>query len=154
MARRYGCWAGDEKGTPEDVTRCVKEIWSRPHTFVSGQCSRKRGYGPGGLYCKQHARRVNQSMVSYNVSKRDARLIRKIVQRAVLECGSDESELWTVITEVHANGCQLRLRGLLYAKKFDFLHDITGILANINRKTGKLRNCFLPRYAKGKEEGD
>lgn len=53
--RRYGQWAGNEKGTPEDLTRCVVEVWSKG-AFRSRQCSRKRGYGPGGLYCKQHAK--------------------------------------------------------------------------------------------------
>lgn len=34
---------------PEDKTRCVEEV-SGQH-----QCSRKRGHGPGGEYCRQHA---------------------------------------------------------------------------------------------------
>lgn len=45
----------------EDPTRCVEEVftnafggWSRFHAF---QCSRKRGFGKDGLYCKQHAKR-------------------------------------------------------------------------------------------------
>lgn len=37
----------------EDKTRCIEEVWDR---FTSYQCSRKRGYGKNGLYCKQHAK--------------------------------------------------------------------------------------------------
>ena len=54
--RRYGQWAGDPNGFPEDPVRCVAEVSDAPgwHFY---QCSRKRGYGPAGLYCKQHAKR-------------------------------------------------------------------------------------------------
>lgn len=48
--RMYGHWYPAE----ENKTRCVEEVWDEvsrePH-----QCCRKRGYGPGELYCKQHA---------------------------------------------------------------------------------------------------
>ena len=54
--RRYGQWAGNEKGRPEDVERCIVEVYPK-HGYVPGQCSRKRGHGTGGLYCKQHAKR-------------------------------------------------------------------------------------------------
>jgi hypothetical protein len=52
--RIYGKWAGEPKGTPENITRCVTSVY-RSWGFISGQCSRKRGFGPDGLYCKQHA---------------------------------------------------------------------------------------------------
>lgn len=55
--RRYGDWAGDPKGVPEDVLRCVVEVWpqTRDAGWIPWQCQRKRGYGKDGLYCKQHA---------------------------------------------------------------------------------------------------
>lgn len=37
----------------EDVTRCIANV-SEWHEV---QCSRPRGYGEDGLYCKQHAKR-------------------------------------------------------------------------------------------------
>lgn len=37
----------------EDETRCITEVWG---DYVSGQCSRKRGYGKDKLYCKQHSK--------------------------------------------------------------------------------------------------
>ena len=47
----YGAWAGNPKGRKENEANCIKEIFSN---FQSYQCSRKRGHGPDGLYCKQH----------------------------------------------------------------------------------------------------
>lgn len=35
---------------------------------------------------------------------------------------------------------------LLAADDFNFLHDIGGISRHINRDTGELMNCFLPRF--------
>lgn len=52
--RRYGQWAGNEVGRPEDKSRCIKEVYS--DGYISFQCSRKRGHGEDRLYCKQHAK--------------------------------------------------------------------------------------------------
>ena len=52
--RIYGQWAGNEQGTKEVPTRCIQEVWTGWH---SHQCDRKRGHGPDGLYCKQHAKK-------------------------------------------------------------------------------------------------
>lgn len=57
--RRYGQWGGNPRGVQENVTRCVESIypsWTR--SPISQQCSRKRGYGPNGEYCKQHAKKL------------------------------------------------------------------------------------------------
>ena len=57
MARRYGKWAGCSIGTAEDETKCIAEVGSRDSMItVYYQCNRKRGHGPDGAYCKQHAR--------------------------------------------------------------------------------------------------
>lgn len=53
--RRYGAWAGNPKGKAEDPTRCIKEVWPVDFGMIPYQCFRKRGHGPDGLYCKQHA---------------------------------------------------------------------------------------------------
>ena len=55
--RIYDKWAGNPKGEKEDLTCCIAEVhdWTGWHLL---QCSRKRGYGPDGLYCKQHAKKV------------------------------------------------------------------------------------------------
>ncbi len=56
--RVYGSWAGNEKGVSEDITRCIKKVFG--DSFINHQCSRKRGHGPEGLYCKQHAKNFNK----------------------------------------------------------------------------------------------
>lgn len=53
--RRYGAWAGNTKGNPEDTTRCAAEIREPGPWPHFRQCSRKRGHGEGGLLCRRHA---------------------------------------------------------------------------------------------------
>jgi hypothetical protein len=56
--RIYGSWAGNPKGRKEDIARCIEEVWPNERmSFIAHQCQRKRGYGPDGLYCKQHAKK-------------------------------------------------------------------------------------------------
>lgn len=50
------------------------------------------------------------------------------------------------ITAVHSNGCRLRLQELLDADDFNFAHDVFGIKRHLDRTTGKLQDCFVPRY--------
>lgn len=63
--QRYGQWAENPNGNPEDPNRCIAEVkiqWLfRERTLE--QCLRKRGHGPGGLYCKQHAKMVEPKEV-------------------------------------------------------------------------------------------
>lgn len=61
-------------------------------------------------------------------------------RRERLDCSMDISAAY-----VH---CPLRLDDLLAADNFNFAHDVAGIKRHINRKTGKLESCFLPRFAK------
>ena len=57
--RRYGRWVGNRKGVSEDKELCVESVYNDYDRFSrSSQCSRKRGYGPNNLYCKQHARMI------------------------------------------------------------------------------------------------
>jgi len=56
-------------------------------------------------------------------------------------------ELLMDVTACHANGCQLQLDELLAAGDGDFAHDVFGIHRHIDRRTGTLTGCFLPRYA-------
>jgi hypothetical protein len=51
------------------------------------------------------------------------------------------------IAACNANGCKLKLEEFLAAPGFDFIHDVIGIQRHINRETGQLGDCFLPRYA-------
>lgn len=63
--RVYGAWAGHPDGEPEDKARCVKEVWSDVRgSWTPYQCTRKRGHGPGGLYCKQHADKAEKKLLA------------------------------------------------------------------------------------------
>lgn len=55
MARRYGRWGGNPDGTKENEDHCVAEVSSGGRSVLFRQCSRQRGHGEGGLFCKQHS---------------------------------------------------------------------------------------------------
>lgn len=96
-------------------------------------------------------------MISFKVTQDDADLINKIVDRLLTMKHPDNGrrffsqalrmDLVMDFTATHANGCALRLSELLAADEFNFAHDALGIRRHLNRKTGKLENCFLPRFA-------
>lgn len=52
--KSYGAWAGNPKGQAPDYELCCEEVWSRDRWSRCHQCSKKRGHGPDGAYCKQH----------------------------------------------------------------------------------------------------
>lgn len=89
------------------------------------------------------------------MSKEDVPIVDGIVDRYIQhmkELGAkvigSKIDIFMDVTATHLNGCPLKLEELLKADNFDFMHDVTGILLNLDRKTGKLRNCFNPRCAK------
>lgn len=53
--RLYDKSALNPKGTPEDKSRCIADVMDFFGWHLV-QCSRRRGYGPNGEYCKQHAK--------------------------------------------------------------------------------------------------
>jgi len=63
MGRIYGQWAGDPQGKKEDPKRCIEEVWPQIGRWNPYQCSRKRGFGPNRLYCKQHAKKQENKKV-------------------------------------------------------------------------------------------
>ena len=87
--------------------------------------------------------------VSFVVTTKDAKLIQKIVDRAVQAelLNGSRMDLAMDLEAVHANGTPLRLAELLAADTFNFKHDICGIQNCIDRHTGGFRNHFLPRFS-------
>ena len=86
--------------------------------------------------------------VSFDVSRYDREIIHKIGQRAASIADSTPITDYEMdVTAVHANGCPLNLQGLLAADDFNFMHDVFGIGRHIDRETGTLGNCFLPRFS-------
>lgn len=95
------------------------------------------------------------STVKFNCDRGEYMLILKIVQRfeALLTrlglVPPKRSDLLMDVAACHSNGCSLKLQSLLDADDANFLHDVAGIVRHIDRTTGKLGDCFVPRYALG-----
>ncbi len=91
--------------------------------------------------------------IIWGATKGDAALIGQIVQRAIRETKvyKDRLECEMDLTAAHLNGCPLDLKRLRDAPEYDFHHDISGIRQHIDRNTGTLLNCFLPRCAMTQE---
>lgn len=56
------------------------------------------------------------------------------------------------LTACHANGCPVDWAMLLAADDLTFIHDVAGIQRHVNRETGKLEHCFVPRCAASNHE--
>ncbi len=91
-------------------------------------------------------------LINFKVTKAEAVTIGRIVRRAAAFHPDDAMTISMDVTACHANGCPLDLEKLLDAPDFDFAHDVMGIRRHIDRKTGKLGGCFVPRCAADQEE--
>lgn len=54
--KEYGQWAGNPRGQRADEAKCIEAVWPKDG-WIPYQCQRKRGHGPQGMYCRQHAKR-------------------------------------------------------------------------------------------------
>ena len=90
-------------------------------------------------------------MINWKSTLEESKLIAKIANRAynLKIMYSDYQSLCMDITAVHLNDVKLKLQDLLISDDFNFTHDVCGIQNNIDRNTGKLKNCFLPRFSLG-----
>lgn len=92
--------------------------------------------------------------ISFDTTPEESTLIKKIAERADREIFnkprmSKQTQMDTImdLSATIAQGCPLKLQALLDADGFNFAHDVCGIRRHINRTTGQLENCFLPRFA-------
>jgi hypothetical protein len=89
-------------------------------------------------------------MLKWNSSRSDLELISAIADRYIRMRPTYLDLRATVMMDIeaaHCNGCPLRLAEMLVAEDADFLHDVAGIRAHLNRQTGELEDCFSPRFA-------
>lgn len=96
------------------------------------------------------------SQVKFDASRGELDIIIKIVDRlwdefpdawvGLITQGESHGSIMMDIDACHSNGCPLQLQKLLEASRLDFIHDVLGIHRHIDRTTGKLQDCFLPRY--------
>lgn len=88
-------------------------------------------------------------MNNFEVEKQDKAAIMNVVRNIRNEMPSiDVLTVMMDLTACHANGCPLDLERMQQASADELWHDIHGINRHLDRETGKLLNCFLPRYAK------
>ena len=86
--------------------------------------------------------------ISFQSSFEENELILNIAKRAKSQDKKvDLISLAMDLTATHLNGNPLKLKELFEADDFNFNHDIYGIMNNLCRDSGKLRNCFLPRFS-------
>lgn len=65
----------------------------------------------------------------------------------------DRMSLTMDLSAVHAK-VPLRLAELANADNGNFGHDVAGIIGHLNRQTGELDDCFLPRFAAPQPDGE
>lgn len=92
-------------------------------------------------------------ILNWKTTTEDSSLIKEIAEMAVglaAEHGVEYKFMDAImdITAVHLNDTALDLERMRGARKEDLAHDIFGIRRHINRETGKLEDCFLPRFSK------
>jgi hypothetical protein len=88
--------------------------------------------------------------ISFTATPEEAALIDRVIDR--IECegmfgGRSKVDLEMDLRATNANGCRLDFQKMLDASPFDFVHDIYGIVRHLNRITGQLEHCFVPRCA-------
>lgn len=94
-------------------------------------------------------------MVKFTASAPESKLIQHIVARYVAQVQrlairmtpTDRLVLEMDVEAVHSNGMPLKLEELAHANTSDLVHDIAGIHRHIDRNSGQLQDCFVPRYA-------
>lgn len=94
----------------------------------------------------------NMKTISFKASKQEYHLIGKIAKRASKLASSFAVDYSVAtanmdISACHANGNPLDLEALLAADDGNFGHDVFGIRRHINRSTGELGDCFVPRFS-------
>jgi hypothetical protein len=75
-------------------------------------------------------------------------IVRRILYSQRLAHEAREPLAWYMDLTAAHNACPLDLDRLATAPELDFWHDVYGIARHIDRETGQLGDCFLPRYAR------
>lgn len=88
-------------------------------------------------------------MINWNkISRQEYTVITKIVNGAKkLRPNLDKTDLVMDISAAHLS-CPLKLKEFAKADDFNLMHDVIGIRQHLNRQTGKLEDCFLPRFTR------
>ncbi len=89
-------------------------------------------------------------MLNIPETREEITLISKIARRSYWDVFDGERDHICIVMDLDAAHASigLRLPELLEASDADFSHDLSGIAHHLNRTTGQLEHCFVPRYAK------
>lgn len=96
------------------------------------------------------------TMTEGRLTKADAERIMQIVDRTlplimpIVVLSNAQARMFKLalfcdIAVIHLS-LGLRLDELTRAENFDLIHDVMGIYQNLDRETGTLRDCFMPRF--------
>jgi len=85
--------------------------------------------------------------MNWNATKEEMRAIAEIARRWVLETGDDFLSTQMDLEACHSNGCSLDFGKLAGFNDANFGHDLGGIRRYLDRETGALTDCFVPRCA-------
>ncbi len=80
-------------------------------------------------------------MMISGIAKRAAKVITGLGYKA------DVMNICMDLEYCHANGCPLDLPAMATGEESDVLHDVAGIGRHLDHTTGKLTDCFVPRFA-------
>lgn len=89
--------------------------------------------------------------VQFTATLAEDQTVTLIIERVRRECprfAADPLVLHMDLVATHANGCPLDFAALLAFPVADFVHDVAGITRHLDRSTGELLDCFLPRCAR------
>lgn len=85
--------------------------------------------------------------MNWNATKQEEQFITTIMKMLPKHANNINTRM--DIIAVHLNICPLDLKAMAESAPFSVIHDVGGIVRNLNRKTIKLENNFVPRFSKG-----
>jgi hypothetical protein len=91
--------------------------------------------------------------VSFDVSTDDASGINRVIEKAIrlkMIKSTERMHYEMNLCATVAQGCQIDFARMLdndERDNFDFAHDLFGIDRHLDRSTGRLLGCFVPRFA-------
>lgn len=88
---------------------------------------------------KMTASRTELQLIS-KIARNYLDIVDSVMSPALIDLAMD-------IEACHCNGNPLRLIDLVQAKDHEVIHDVGGIYRHLDRRTGKLRDGFSPRYS-------
>lgn len=107
---------------------------------------------------KGKAKGLPADPVKFNCTAEERALVTKIVARMAKMAMEvqpystfDGNSAAIDLEAVHCNDTRMDFENLLKADDFNFAHDVFGIERKLDRKTGKLKDFFLPRCTERKK---